>query len=334
MTPPLRVRGRVRHVGGYGLAGAAVTLVAPLSGHVSRGTTGADGSYLLAASADGPHLVIATTPGYPPFARSVVVTGSGQPDADIVLTGGVTVTGSVVSTSDGPVAAATVTLVNARGDIAAACRTGADGRYECATPQPGRYTLVVSAPGHRPVAVPADLTADAAAAHDVELVPGTPLHGTVRTAAAPVRGAHVSLLDADGGVTGVTDTDDDGRYRFDDVSGGDYTLVATGYPPVAGTVRLTAGVASRRDVVFDDLASADRPRGPAVADLPTGAEGADVPVEPDGGNQPEPGGYHESAPGGAMPAAAAATDGSGVVHLAAGDHVRHDIVLGGEQFPS
>ncbi|MBD9734341.1 carboxypeptidase regulatory-like domain-containing protein, partial [Streptomyces sp. H28] len=45
--------------------------------------------------------------------------------------------------------------------------------------------------------------------------------------------ARVMLVDAAGNVVGTTTTGTDGAYAFSDLDGGDYTVIATGFPPVA-----------------------------------------------------------------------------------------------------
>ena len=70
---------------------------------------------------------------------------------------------------------------------------------------------------------------------EVELRSGANLQGTVRAGAdrRPLNDARVTLLDAAGNVAGTATTGDDGTYAFTDLDVGDYTLIASGYPPVA-----------------------------------------------------------------------------------------------------
>jgi hypothetical protein len=76
---------------------------------------------------------------------------------------------------------------------------------------------------------------------DVELLPRVRVHGTIRAQGrGPVPDARVTLLDAAGTVVGVATTGPDGGYAFADLTGGQYTVMANGYPPVASGVNLTA----------------------------------------------------------------------------------------------
>jgi hypothetical protein len=60
--------------------------------------------------------------------------------------------------------------------------------------------------------------------------------------------ARITLLDGAGNVIGLTTTGDDGEYSFDDLPEGDYTVIASGYPPVASTLRVVGGEFGQHDV--------------------------------------------------------------------------------------
>jgi hypothetical protein len=67
------------------------------------------------------------------------------------------------------------------------------------------------------------------------------LEGRALTAAgAAVPDARVMVLDGNGNTVAVTTTGADGRYRLDNLPGGEYTVVASGYPPVASTLAIGA----------------------------------------------------------------------------------------------
>jgi uncharacterized surface anchored protein len=50
--------------------------------------------------------------------------------------------------------------------------------------------------------------------------------------------AQVTLLDPDGTVVASALTDEDGGYSFADLVDGDYTVIASGYPPAATQLRV------------------------------------------------------------------------------------------------
>jgi hypothetical protein len=83
---------------------------------------------------------------------------------------------------------------------------------------------------------------------DIELAGGAVLRGTVRaTGGRPVEDARVTLLDAAGNVVDTATTGPDGVFRFVDLASGEYTVIATGYPPVATVLQVAAGARTDRD---------------------------------------------------------------------------------------
>ncbi|NUP47124.1 MAG: carboxypeptidase regulatory-like domain-containing protein, partial [Catenulispora sp.] len=84
----------------------------------------------------------------------------------------------------------------------------------------------------------------------VELTPAARLVGTVRawSTDSPLADARVMLMDGAGNVIATADSDPEGAYAFADLAAGDYTLIASGYPPVASAVRVDGRADSRHDV--------------------------------------------------------------------------------------
>ncbi|MFD5544683.1 carboxypeptidase-like regulatory domain-containing protein, partial [Streptomyces sp. NPDC127079] len=91
---------------------------------------------------------------------------------------------------------------------------------------------------HRPLALPVEVSGTGPTRIEVELRPGARVCGTVRGAVGPLGDARVTLVDAAGNVVATTTTGDDGAYAFSDLDTGPYTVIATGYPPQATTVRV------------------------------------------------------------------------------------------------
>ena len=60
--------------------------------------------------------------------------------------------------------------------------------------------------------------------------------------------ARVTLLDRDGATLASTTTGPDGRYAFENLTEGDYTVIASGYPPAASTLRIEPGRQHSHDV--------------------------------------------------------------------------------------
>jgi len=82
-----------------------------------------------------------------------------------------------------------------------------------------------------------------------ELRTGARVEGTARTASgAVVPDARVTLLDPDGNVAGVATTGPDGTYSLENLPEGEYTVIATGYPPAASRLKIAGGDAHSHDV--------------------------------------------------------------------------------------
>uniref|UniRef100_UPI0010416C92 carboxypeptidase-like regulatory domain-containing protein n=1 Tax=Actinomadura roseirufa TaxID=2094049 RepID=UPI0010416C92 len=86
---------------------------------------------------------------------------------------------------------------------------------------------------------------------DVALAPASAVRGTVRDrSGAALRDAHVSLVDVEGNVVATTRTGRDGAYEFGGLAGEEYTLVASGYAPVAVPLHLTGAGRDGFDVAL------------------------------------------------------------------------------------
>jgi MFS family permease len=162
-----RVEGHVYGQGGAPLPGATITLTDARGEVVGSAVTGADGGYVVADLYPGEYTLTATADRALPVARALTVGGVGTRREDVVLHSNATVTGVVRSARSGmPVAEASVTLVDAYGNLAGTTVTGEDGRYEFADLLPGHYT--VTAAGYAPVASALELGGEHNA-HDVLL---------------------------------------------------------------------------------------------------------------------------------------------------------------------
>jgi EmrB/QacA subfamily drug resistance transporter len=243
------VRGFVRQPDGAALPGATVTLIDPSGRQAGRGESGADGAYQVAPPAAGPYTLIAMAASHQPFASAIRV-GDRPVEVDALLPGASRLTGTVRAAGSGePLAGATVTLADARGEVVAAHRTDDQGRYLVGDLAPGRYTLALSAPARQPTALPVTVADGEATTQDGELRSGAAVRGTARTpAGAAIPDARVLLVDADGNVAGLALTDESGRYSFGNLPEGDYTVVASGYPPAASRLRVSSGEPHAHDV--------------------------------------------------------------------------------------
>jgi hypothetical protein len=243
------VFGHVRQSGGTPLASATVTLIDPGGRQAGRGHAGPDGGYRVPVPTQGIYTLIAMAGAHQPYASTVRV--AGQPvEVDVRLAGAARLTGIVrVSGTGQPVAGAAITLAGPHGEVVAATSTGETGEYAIGDLVTGRYTLAVSAPSCQPAAFGVVIADGQDTTQDAELRPGARVEGTAHTAAGDrIPDARVTLLDPDGNVAAVATTGPDGTYSFENLPEGDYTVIATGYPPAASTLRITAGQPHTHDV--------------------------------------------------------------------------------------
>jgi EmrB/QacA subfamily drug resistance transporter len=166
------LRHDARRDGAVAVPGALITLTDVTGQVVGSSRTGADGGYTFERLMAGSYVLTAQSDEHRPLARSVEVPESGALACDLTLTGGGRLTGTVVAASDGrAVREATVTLVDADGQVAATTVTGEDGEYLFDDLGAGRYT--VTAAGYAPVALEVVVDEDAVSALQVTLGSGT-----------------------------------------------------------------------------------------------------------------------------------------------------------------
>ena len=243
--------GRVTGPAGRPLVGAAVTVTDFTGQQVARGRTGDEGEYRLDLPTGGSFLLICAAEDHQPAAALVAV-GAGEVHRDLALVGAGLLVGRVGRPDGEPIAGATITLTDARGEVVGAAAAGPDGEYELADLYPGEYTVTASAPGTRPNAQTISLDGAGSQRHDVVLLSNGAITGAVVSAASglPVREAWVTLIDETGTVAASAQTGDDGRYDFTGLAPGGYVLTASGYAPVAARVELTGDGTDRHDVAL------------------------------------------------------------------------------------
>ncbi|MFI8288677.1 MFS transporter [Streptomyces sp. ms191] len=244
----LPVTGTVQHHDGSRVPRAALTLIDVQGHQIGRGGSGEDGRYALSVPGPGSYVLIAAAGGHQPQAVSVTV-GERPVELDVVLGGAGRLAGTVVTADGTPVRDAAVTLTDVRGEVVSSTRSGREGGYVITELVAGEYTLAASAPAFRPAALPVSVQASRETRQDIELAGGAVLRGTVRAGGGrPVEDARVTLLDAAGNVVDTLTTGPDGTFRFVDLSSGEYTVIAAGYPPVATVLQVAGGGRTERDL--------------------------------------------------------------------------------------
>ncbi|GHF12475.1 MFS transporter [Amycolatopsis deserti] len=243
------ITGTVRRQDGTSVGGAALTLIDQRGRQVSRATGGGDGGYRIGAPGNGTYVLIVSAAGHQPQAASVVV-ADGPARLDLTLIGSGELSGVVrVAGSGSPLAGATVTLTDSRGEVTGAAISDAEGGYVFHGVSSGTYTLVASAEKMRPVASLITVPDSGVLRQDIEVAPAVLLAGTARTdGGRPVPDARITVLDAEGNVAAVARTDENGEYVVSDLPEGDYTVVASGYPPATSQVNLPGGGDVQHDV--------------------------------------------------------------------------------------
>jgi MFS family permease len=239
---------RVIQADGRTIPGVVLTLCDMAGREITRSVALGDGMYELTAPDLSAYLVIASAQAYLPHAQVIGVRDP-RTFVEITLSGESGAYGTVCSAAGEPVNGATVTLANPLGEVVASAATGMDGSYALIDLLPGAYTMAVNALGYRPDAHAVRVPEQGRIRRDIELVGGGHLYGTIRgTTGNPLRDARVTLVDSWGRVARVTASGPSGHYRFAELAEGEYTLVATMYPPAASGVRVTGGQHHQHDI--------------------------------------------------------------------------------------
>jgi len=243
------VRGFVRGAESAPVPQAAVTLISLGGRQLGRSVTQADGSYALDAPSVGSYVLIASADGFQPQASTVVVNGSDPVSYDVLLSGTSGLNGLVRAADSGqPVKDAMVIVTDVRGDLLSTGTTGEQGEFAFAELVPGAVTVAVNADGYRPRALPVEVGGTGVTRVEIDLDSGAQVLGVIRAPHGPLADARVTLVDAAGNVVGTATTGTDGAYAFTDLSGGEYTVIATGYPPVATALTLNGSGTDGHDI--------------------------------------------------------------------------------------
>ncbi|WP_335932598.1 MFS transporter [Streptomyces sp. PTD5-9] len=244
------VHGVVRGAEGAPVARAAVTLISLAGRQLGRSVAQADGSYALDAPGTGSYVLIASADGFQPQASTVVV-GDEPLSYDILLSGTSGLAGSVRSAeSSAPIEGAMVVVTDVRGDVLATGSSDETGEFAFGELVPGPVTVAVNAAGFRPLALPVEIGGQGVTRIEAALQSGALVRGVVRAGSGrrPLADARVTLVDAAGNVVATSTTGEDGAYAFTDLDAGEYSLIATGYPPVAGALTVTGAGVDGHDV--------------------------------------------------------------------------------------
>lgn len=244
------VHGVVRGAEGAPVARAAVTLISLGGRQLGRSVARSDGGYTLDAPGSGSYVLIASADGFQPQATTVII-GEEALAFDILLVGTSGLAGTVRAAEAGtPVEGAMVIVTDVRGDVLATGKSGETGEFAFGELIPGAVTVAVNAAGFRPLALPVEIGGQGVTRIDAALRAGALVQGLVRAGAAraPLPDARVTLIDAAGNVVANATTGQDGAYAFTDLDAGEYSVIATGYPPVAGSLTVAGHGVDGHDI--------------------------------------------------------------------------------------
>jgi EmrB/QacA subfamily drug resistance transporter len=244
------VSGRVEGADHKPVAGATLTVTDFSGRQLARSVTTTDGTYRMRLPTGGSFLLICAAENHQP-AASMITVAAGEVRRDVSLSGAGQLEGRVADQAGRPIPGAAITLTDARGEVVATAVSGEDGLYSLPDLYPAEYTLTATAAGTRPAARTVALGAGNDNRIDVVLVTNGTLGGVIRSATSgqPVPDASVLAVDGYGTVVGATVTGADGRYEFEDLQPGAYTVTASGYAPVASRVQL-AGDRTDHDILL------------------------------------------------------------------------------------
>ncbi|MFD4174377.1 MFS transporter [Streptomyces anulatus] len=244
------VHGVVRGAEGAPVARAAVTLISLGGRQLGRSVARPDGGYTLDAPGSGSYVLIASADGFQPQASTVVV-GEEPLAFDVLLSGTSGLAGTVKAAESGaPVDGAMVVVTDVRGDVLATGASGPAGEFAFGELIPGSVTVAVNAAGFRPLALPVEIGGQGVTRVEAALRSGALVRGVVRAGSArsPLADARVTLIDAAGNVVATATTGEDGAYAFTDLDAGEYAVIATGYPPVAGSLTVSGPGVDGHDI--------------------------------------------------------------------------------------
>lgn len=236
------LHGVVRGDDGSPLANAVLTVINVTGGQAGTARTGPDGGYQLSIPEEGGYVLIARGVNHEPHASTVEVRRP-HTVCDVQLTSAAGLMGLVTDSHGTGVPDATVILTNTAGVVVSAQRTNVQGGYTVTDLAPGLYTVTVAAEGFDPVAGLVDVPPTGVVRQNIAFGPrraslrGVAVHEADGRPLADVR---VRLVDPSGQSVATIHTGPDGRYEFGGLGTGRYTVVASGYPEVSGTVELAA----------------------------------------------------------------------------------------------
>ena len=197
---------------------------------VAQLTTASDGSYAFSGALAGSYSVTVEAATYAIASQAVSVTHGVAATANLSLTAGGSVQGTVLDATTGKPLAGAGIVLGGQGGSQLELTTIADpqGNYSIGQLPSGTYSLVVDAAGHETTVVPSVTvsTAGAAIQNATLSAAAITVSGVVRNAAGPVAGALLIVSDANGLPIANATTAADGSYSIASLAPGSYQIQA------------------------------------------------------------------------------------------------------------
>jgi protocatechuate 3,4-dioxygenase beta subunit len=195
--------------------------------------TGQNGLFNFPHLPSGSVVVSATATGFSNESIAAIIVNGTTTETVIAITPETGDLQGVITDAGGSVISeATILLLDAKRSVITTILTQNDGRYAVSHLLPGIYTMIVSARGFEQKSLSAFIEADKTTVSNVQLafLPGS-LEGVAIDANTGSFLSQVNVelrfISASGPVVASTLTDTQGRYRFDSVASGSYTVVGT-----------------------------------------------------------------------------------------------------------
>ena len=225
LEPGARIQGTVSGPAGV-IEDAIVSAVAD-DGRAWSAETRENGDYEITGLPGQEYAVLALTDGLVATELTGVNVAGGTTlsDVDLVMTQGVTLSGTITATTDGtPAASVAVTLGNPADGYFAVTDEGGD--YEILNCPPGSFTVTATDSQVMTTSVQTVLTAGLTTDLNLQVPPRGEVMGTVTNGpATPLPGVIVFASDVDGSILAETVTDENGEYSLGGLDAGDYSIV-------------------------------------------------------------------------------------------------------------
>ncbi|MCF6137491.1 carboxypeptidase regulatory-like domain-containing protein [Pseudalkalibacillus berkeleyi] len=231
---------------GIPIVGAIVEAYDLLDRPVAVALTNIEGAYTIPALSDGTYTLRATAQGYGAAARlSTLIVNDTNIENFALLPNPATVSGTVISSGNGPLKDAAVSVFNVDGTVVGNTSTNTDGTYFIGNLNAGQYSVSADADGYLEENIKLSLTnGEEKTGVDFNLKPGAngDIVGQVSdsTTGLPLSDVFIQLLTRNDELIDEVTTNAEGVFSFLGTPAGSYELRATisGYDPYSTLVEL------------------------------------------------------------------------------------------------